>query len=349
MTDTAGQRRQDVAKQTLTALSYAVEELALGAGAGSVLISLFQDARYFEPHVARYEQLASTGLTVVVAHTGAGPEIAGVHAVRLDPDSPLAAEWAVVLLSPTLAVHVGGHDLQRFDGRAGDLESGRRFEVGWGLDRPGVAAEAARILDALRQDLPPAALAAAATVLVSRLEASHQDLGRTRERLAEESELAVRDPLTGLLNRTGLERWMAAGTTGGAAHPIPATGVVLLDLDGFKRVNDEHGHLVGDELLRNIGATLSDHTRPGDVVCRWGGDEFLVLCPGVTDAELAAVADRLIAAVGATTSGTAEQASVGVSAGVSIVSEAPIPLERVDAALYDAKRAGGGRAVRADA
>ena len=128
-----------------------------------------------------------------------------------------------------------------------------------------------------------------------------------REELARMSRT---DPLTGCLNRRGFEERAEAAITGAAAagfaHPL---AVVLVDLDGFKQVNDTGGHAAGDEVLRRTAERLASAARPGDLIGRLGGDEFAVLLQRVDEDEAAAAAARLEAALRDVT-----RASVGVAA-----------------------------------
>jgi diguanylate cyclase (GGDEF)-like protein/PAS domain S-box-containing protein len=100
---------------------------------------------------------------------------------------------------------------------------------------------------------------------------------------------ARRDELTGLLNRKALEEALA-GALGGDRR---GTVVVFLDLDGFKEVNDVHGHDAGDVVLREVARRLSGAVRPGDTLGRYGGDEFMIVCAGVAAEDATALRRRL--------------------------------------------------------
>lgn len=160
--------------------------------------------------------------------------------------------------------------------------------------------------------------------------------------------LARTDSLTGLPNRREfderlaeeLERAMRAG-----GRPI---GLVMLDLDNFKVVNDEHGHQAGDVCLIRFGRILVDESRTSDLAARMGGEEFAVLMPEVQDrAEAVALAQRILGRVHAEFG--AERFDLTVSAGVAAFPEDATSAGRLvgsaDAALYEAKREGRDRTV----
>lgn len=341
-------------KQTLATLSHAVESIAAAAGDGATVISLFQRGSYFARMSARYEQMVASGSTVVVAYAGDGPTVAGAHHVTLPEDHPLTGEWAIILIAPDVAAHVCGEDLVDFDPTATDLESGRRFQASFGYDRL-IAADHAQwllselapmmesdVVDQVEQAIRTTrhaptsvcerSMSVAAGVLAVQLERTQRNLANAITRLASETELATHDPLTGLLNREGLERWLGGTEAEGLA--MPPMGVVLIDLDGFKQINDTHGHAVGDRILVAVATAILGSSRSSDVPARWGGDEFIVLCPDTTDGELGSIAECI---VGAIANVDVDGTSITASAGTQTCSTRPLSLELADRALYAAK------------
>lgn len=172
---------------------------------------------------------------------------------------------------------------------------------------------------------------------------------RLRSDVQHSIELAITDSLTGLHNRRHMESHLGTLVSHALARGKPLA-VLLTDIDHFKAVNDTYGHGVGDEVLKEFARRLRRNTRGGDLACRLGGEEFVVVMPE-TDAGLATrVAERFRQRIAAEPfpirSGT-EHVSVTVSVGVAAV-QGPEDsqdrlLERADEALYDAKRQGRNR------
>jgi diguanylate cyclase (GGDEF)-like protein len=164
---------------------------------------------------------------------------------------------------------------------------------------------------------------------------------RHREILMEHlSRLSREDELTALLNRRGWrehleEALVAARERGGGL------GVVLVDLDRFKRINDEHGHAVGDEVLRRAAARLQGAVRPTDTVARLGGDEFAIVCPGADERTAVSVATRIVEAARTTPLRDLGIRRMSVSVGVAMLSDDDRDIDdlihRADAQAYRAK------------
>jgi diguanylate cyclase (GGDEF)-like protein/PAS domain S-box-containing protein len=162
---------------------------------------------------------------------------------------------------------------------------------------------------------------------------------------------ANHDVLTGLANRARFFSHLRHALDDDRSGPL--VGVLYVDLDDFKPVNDRLGHRTGDILLEEIARRLTGAVRDQDLVARLGGDEFAVVCPGVPDeAALTAVAERLINAVVRPVAVGDESVRVGASVGIACsrpgASSTDALVEAADAALYDAKREhrGGYRVAR---
>jgi diguanylate cyclase (GGDEF)-like protein len=153
-------------------------------------------------------------------------------------------------------------------------------------------------------------------------------------------DLAMRDDLTGLPNRRLFEERLAAAVLTGSPQ------VAMLDLNGFKDVNDRFGHAVGDRLLAVVAERLAGRLRGDDLVARMGGDEFAVLVATATPAEMAAIVDRLTASLRKPVEVAGHELLVGASVGVADSTGTDDPYEvlrRADVAMYAAKEHGGTR------
>jgi diguanylate cyclase (GGDEF)-like protein len=183
--------------------------------------------------------------------------------------------------------------------------------------------------------------------LRTRLEAQRSELTQALQRI---QALATRDDLTGLLNRRAvLERLHIELRERDRA--LPRLCVALIDLDHFKRINDSFGHAAGDQVLRRFAELARAELRGGDVIARWGGEEFLVMMPGADVEQGLRGLDRIRQRLRGSPLDEIEPAlTISFSAGLSLCSEEADlerAIERADAAMYRAKQAGRDRVLAA--
>ncbi len=160
--------------------------------------------------------------------------------------------------------------------------------------------------------------------------------------------LSVTDPLTQVYNRLKMDRLLLDEYNHFKRYQKPC-GIMLLDIDHFKKVNDHFGHQYGDKILVEFANLITQNIRQTDKVCRWGGEEFLVICPNTNESQTEKVAEKVLNAIRAYKFSHGENltASIGVGAfkkGHSL----DFIIERVDTALYQVKNSGRNHVVKAE-
>jgi diguanylate cyclase (GGDEF)-like protein/PAS domain S-box-containing protein len=166
-------------------------------------------------------------------------------------------------------------------------------------------------------------------------------------------EQSIRDALTGLYNRRYLDATLPRELQRAQWHGGPV-GVIMLDVDHFKRFNDTHGHDAGDTLLRGVGDFLKTHTRGEDIACRYGGEEFILVLPGAALEHTRQRAEEIRMGIQALVMHHQGQAldTVTISVGVAVFPDsetADLLIRAADQALYQAKRNGRDRVAIAGA
>ena len=184
---------------------------------------------------------------------------------------------------------------------------------------------------------------------VSMLErfASHAGLALRNAWLLEQVQrLAETDGLTGIANRRTFEEVLDRELSR-AEHRHEALSLVMLDIDNFKRLNDEHGHQAGDEVLREVSELISRHCREFDTAARYGGEEFALILPRCATDEAMSAAERLRTAIADASTSVPITVSIGVAAFPERASDSVGLVHAADLALYASKRGGRNRVTEA--
>jgi len=188
--------------------------------------------------------------------------------------------------------------------------------------------------------------------IIDRLKRLEDEFTAARERIGQLEAQIETDPLLDVLNRRGFERELNRGLAHVKRYRSKA-GLIFLDLNDFKMVNDQHGHLAGDAILRAVAAAINTHSRKSDVVCRFGGDEFVLLLWNAPESNVRAKAlalEKMISGLEIPFAGKMLQ--VKASAGIAMLQAedtSATAIERADADMYSRKQSRSADLPRAAA
>lgn len=272
-------------------------------------------------------------------------------------NQPWIGRWLTVgsgIVSPWLALVAGVASLRRGFGAA------RYFLLAWGVLAMAVAVfslqEVGPLVGShLARNALVVGTALESLLLSLGLAARIRSLQQERQALSESERhfklMSFTDGLTGLFNKRHFNLRLGEALAG-HRNQDESVCLLLLDIDDFKSFNDSYGHDQGDLVLQALGLIIADNLRPGDVPCRWGGEEFAVILPGTDLTQAQGVAERIRRKfAGQAFRQGAEAAHRTVSLGLARArpgEDAESLLHRVDQALYQAKRQGKDRLVTAD-
>lgn len=278
------------------------------------------------------------------------------------PDAPLCERDVARLY----ALHIGARDIEAFEQAQSQLRTLLEDTANGAARAQTAAVRFTHTLESAGRELREPVDATALKRMVSELLGQMQVMQKITAEFAEKlstnrSEVMtvvdqleraqtepLRDPLTGLSNRHGFQR--AVDAIIASASDLEGVALLAADVDRFKKINDTHGHVIGDKVLLKIGEILRTHIKPDDIASRLGGDEFAALLPRTSPADAEALAESIREAVSRTlicrSDGSEHAGQVSLSIGLAM-GEKGDTLEslryRADAALYKAKDAGRNR------
>ena len=185
--------------------------------------------------------------------------------------------------------------------------------------------------------------------MATQLETSRGRIETLQRNLARAKDESLRDPLTEVGNRRAFDSTFETAVADAAKTGAPLS-VVLADIDAFKKINDEHGHGAGDEILKRFARVLSDMAQPKDTVARYGGEEFAIIVPGTESLAASVLAERMRSRIEAEPFAISAGQTLQVTASLGVAElrsgeAAPDLIGRADARLYRAKNLGRNRVV----
>jgi diguanylate cyclase (GGDEF)-like protein len=341
----AGSHRVQAAQHAADRILLLDEQLTMSA----LMAAASADTRWIERYEAAIPQMDAA---IASARQLAGPALSAA----LDADTAAANDRLVVLERRAFEHVRQGQPAHALALLQGGAYAQDKAVLAAGTDRftAQLQAGVTQAVDGAkrRSQISVAALMACAAMLFAALWARlNQRLARSeatfRATQAEVTRLALYDTLTGLANRRYLKMQLEqaiarAQRTGGSF------AVLMLDLDGFKPVNDRYGHPAGDHVLVEIGRRLAERVRKGETVARLGGDEFVVVLEQLDDADTPLrAAQRLISGIAETIALPDATVQVGASVGIAVFpadgDDGDSLIRRADVALYRAKEAGRGQ------
>lgn len=317
----------------------------------SFVLALFQRRAYFELEAARYAAFAAAGATVVVGFPGDVDNLPnGIHGVDLSRRDELSDSWVLIVVNGSLSAAIVAVDDHGLIDGGDSIEASRSFVARWTFRRHETVEAFRQIMRPMSSLLSPRVLARAEDAL-RRAESTPMSPGEDRlatavEVLGAALELGEAVPgsyatdwdlLTDVYNRRFLDRYVRTRASESAA----VVAATLVDVDDLAAFNKQFGEEAGDQVLMTIADMLRRERRPGDLVIRYGDDEFLVLSPAVDRESALSRAERLVLAARALRLPPPyETESISVSAAVVVTDPTSIPYERLIDGLHLSKLLG---------
>ena len=237
-------------------------------------------------------------------------------------------------------LHEAGDGARNFEGTLGGIAEN--------FSRQEDLSDIRRLLNTLVEETRQ--MQSSTSAMQNSFEEKSREIEELQQQLQRERQRALTDPLTSLYNRIALIERLNTAVSEIDEEDGQAPSLIMLDIDHFKSVNDTHGHLIGDRVIRFVAQVLQKNTKGKDTAARYGGEEFTVLLPGTPAAGARAVAEVIRKAVASAQLVRADNkqplGQITISAGVATYqgeSDVMDLIERADQALYQSKRDGRNR------